>query len=196
MSKKHLRQDMLVELRKLDEGSYWEKSKRIHRNLLAERQFGPSDLIGITVSRMPEVDTTRLIEQLWQAGARVAVPKCDPKTRSMEFYIITSFEELETVYIDLKEPIPEKTVKVSPSELSLLIVPGVVFSQAGYRIGFGGGYYDRFLLIYNGPTVSLAFDCQVAEEIPYEAHDIPVRSIITENRNIDCEKADGHADRL
>jgi len=65
-----------------------------------------------------------------------------------------------------------------------LIVPGLVFNEKGYRIGFGGGFYDRFLADYHGKTVSLAFDFQVMKEIPTESFDLPVQIIITNERVI------------
>lgn len=180
MTKKQLRNEVLRELRTMEEGQYWSFSKSIHEHFLNETNFGPTDLIGITISRVPEVDTTLLIQNFWQQGIGVAAPKCDPSTRAMQFYRITSFEDLETVYMDLKEPNPEVTVKVDASDLTYLVVPGVVFSKSGYRIGFGGGYYDRFLTTYTGPTASLAFDIQLRAEVPTDGHDLPVDRVFTE----------------
>ena len=66
-----------------------------------------------------------------------------------------------------------------PSQIDLLIVPGLAYTQAGYRLGFGGGYYDRFLRDYDGKTISLAFNCQMIPQIDLEEHDLPVSKIIT-----------------
>ena len=76
------------------------------------------------------------------------------------FDLLLSYDNLETVYMDLLEPIIEETVSVAKNEIDLQIVPGVVFSDEGYRIGFGGGYYDRYIMDYKGATLSLAFECQ------------------------------------
>lgn len=187
MTKKQLRKEMLNKLKCMEENKYWDASKNIHSNLLTEADFSPSDLIGITISRFPEVDTTELIGHLWEKGIGVAAPKCDPISRSMQFYRITSFNELNTVYMDLREPDPTRSIKVDVTELSFLIVPGVVFSPNGYRIGFGGGYYDRFLTKYTGPTASLAFDIQLVDTVPFEEHDLPVDRLFTEKRIIDCK---------
>lgn len=70
------------------------------------------------------------------------------------------------------------------------IVPGVVFSDEGYRIGFGGGYYDRYMSDYNGDTLSLAFAEQTGHVVPSEHHDIPVSKIVTEEKVINCQKKD------
>ena len=93
----------------------------------------------------PEIPTFHIIEQAWHEGKEVAVPKCNPENKAMEFKKITSFEQLESVYSGLLEPVAE-TVKVRDQhDLDLLIVPGLAFTKDGYRLGFGGGYYDRFL---------------------------------------------------
>ena len=86
----------------------------------------------------------------------------------------------------LKEPNPEETNIIPIENISYLIVPGVVFDQNGYRIGFGGGYYDRFLSKYDGPTISLAFDEQILLEVPNESFDIPVQSILSDKRRLEC----------
>lgn len=154
-----------------------------------EENIKKAQVIGITLSSFPEVDTWELIEELWARGKQVVVPKCNPSTRSMTFYQIDSFDQLEVVYMNLQEPIPALTQKVIPSNIDMLIVPGVVFISTGYRIGFGGGYYDRFLSDYNNTTLSMAFDCQVVETIPVEEYDLPVKWILTETRIIECSKA-------
>ena len=158
--------------------------------VLAEEKVKRAQVIGITLSSFPEVETWNLIQELWKLGKQVAVPKCEPTSRRMTFYIIDSFDQLEVVYMKLKEPIPAITTKVERTQIDVLIVPGVVFTKQGYRIGFGGGYYDRFLSDYNGTTFALAFDCQLVENVPIERFDIPVQYIITETQRIQCSKVE------
>ena len=167
------------------------KSVQIHKKLLLEETIDKSEIIGITLSAFPEVETWILIEELWKLGKKVAVPKCEPSTRSMNFYEIVSFDQLEVVYMKLREPIVSVTQRVNAAQIDVLIVPGVVFDRNGYRIGFGGGYYDRYLSGYTGVTISLAFDCQVVENVPVETFDIPVDCIITESERILCNDNDG-----
>ena len=71
-------------------------------------------------------------------------------------------------------------------DVDLCVVPGRVFNRSGYRIGWGGGYYDRFLASYAGQTLSLAYSVQVLDDIPIEAHDIPVGVIVSERELIRC----------
>lgn len=186
MSKKIQRNQMLAMLNAMDKADHEEKSLEIIRRLIASEEYKNAQIIGVTISRFPEIDTRPLIETAWKDGKKIAVPKCNNATREMDFRIIPNFDSLETVYMDLLEPIVEQTSSVSSEEIQLQIVPGVVFSNEGFRIGFGGGYYDRYLAMFTGGTVSLAFDCQTGQSVPVESHDIPVNNIITEQKLIQC----------
>lgn len=177
---------MLDILNNMNRSEHMKKSLEITDRVIASNDFQSADTIGITISRYPEVDTRPLIEAAWEAGKQIAVPKCLHATREMDFRLITTFDNLETVYVDLLEPIIDKTVSVGKNEIDLQIVPGVVFSEEGYRIGFGGGYYDRYLQGYKGETLSLAFAIQTGQAVPVEPHDIPVSRIFTEEKVIVC----------
>lgn len=180
MDKKTIRSNMKKRLNKLSNEEYIERSLIIHEKLLREPSIIEGNTIAITISNFPEVDTHELIQALWKANKRVAVPKCNPDTKEMTFYIFQSFEQLESVYYNLLEPIEELTQKVSKEELDVIIVPGIVFDLNGFRIGFGGGYYDRYLPGFNGHLISLAFHEQVVATVPKQSYDVPVRLIITD----------------
>jgi 5-formyltetrahydrofolate cyclo-ligase len=186
MSKEIMRNQVLGILNNINRTEHLKKSLEITNRVLASDEFRSADTIGITISRYPEVDTRPLIEAAWAAGKRIAVPKCIHATREMDFRLITSYDSLETVYMGLLEPITVETVSVGKKGIDLQIVPGVVFSDEGYRIGFGGGYYDRYMSDYNGATLSLAFVAQTSHRVPVENHDIPVDRIITEENEITC----------
>lgn len=187
MSKKVLRNQVLDILNNMSQTEYTKKSVMITDRVLASDEFRSAHTIGITISRYPEVDTRSLIEAAWKAGKRIAVPKCINATREMDFRLITSYNNLETVYMDLLEPIIDQTTHVSKHEIDLQIVPGVVYSDEGYRIGFGGGYYDRYMSNNKGDALSLAFSSQTSHLVPVESHDVPVSKIMTEERVIICQ---------
>jgi len=186
MNKGILRNQVLGILNNINRPEHLKKSMEITNRVLASDEFRSADTIGITISRYPEVDTRPLIEAAWAVGKRIAVPKCIHATRKMDFRLITSYDSLETVYMGLFEPITDVTLAVEKNEIDLQIVPGVVFSNEGYRIGFGGGYYDRYMSDYNGVILSLAFAVQTSHRIPVEGHDIPVSKIVTEEKEIIC----------
>lgn len=176
--KKKVRKKIKTNLEQVTDEERLEYTKQISTQLFALSEWKQAKLIGVTISIPPEVPTFHIIEQAWREGKEVAIPKCYPEDKTMEFKKITSFEQLESVYSGLLEPV-ENTLKVTPEDIDLLIVPGLAFSRDGYRLGFGGGYYDRFLSNYNGSTVALAFECQLIDELPTELHDIPVHQIVT-----------------
>ncbi|MBD7906822.1 5-formyltetrahydrofolate cyclo-ligase [Sporosarcina gallistercoris] len=190
MRKDLLRKDHLMKLKKMSTNEYIEKSDRIHKRLLGTAEFKEAETLAITVARSTEVETRKIIEACWAAGKNVVVPKCNTKDKTMVFRKITSYEQLETVYLDLQEPDPLTTEPVWKKDIDLVIVPGVVFTMDGYRIGYGGGYYDRYLEDFSGTTLSLAFELQLADEVPIENHDLPVGKIITEEREYQCNNQD------
>ncbi|MEK5332306.1 5-formyltetrahydrofolate cyclo-ligase [Lysinibacillus sp. FSL W8-0992] len=187
MDKTTLRNEVREALANMSAITYRDQSFAVAKKVLQEPYIIEANTIGITISNMPEVDTIHLIEALWQLGKKVAVPKCNAKTREMSFYAIESFAQLETVYMHLREPIPAECEFVDANEMDIILVPGVVFDTNGYRIGYGGGYYDRYVLHYKkGKLMSLLFDVQLYEQVPIETHDCPVDLIITPTKRIDC----------
>ncbi|MCL1991313.1 MAG: 5-formyltetrahydrofolate cyclo-ligase [Defluviitaleaceae bacterium] len=161
-------------------------SAKIVKRVMSLDEWQHASCIGITIARAFEVETRQLIKQAWQTNKQVAVPKCRSATREMDFYLIASFDQLEVVHSGLYEPKTAETVLLEPDEINLLILPGVAFTEQGHRLGFGGGYYDRFLHIYHGNSLALAFECQLQKVVPMEAHDVAVHQIVTEKRLIQC----------
>jgi len=187
VDKTTLRNEVREALANMSATTYRDQSFAVAKKVLQEPYIIEANTIGITISNKPELDTIHLIEALWQLGKKVAVPKCNAKTREMSFYAIESFAQLETVYMHLREPIPTECEFVDANEMDIILVPGVVFDIKGYRIGFGGGYYDRYVLNYKkGKLMSLLFDEQLYEQVPIENHDCPVDFIFTPTKRIDC----------
>jgi len=177
---------MKRKLNEIDQHTYKEWSLSIAKLLTASQLWKDSKVIGMTVSKVPEVNTIQLIEHAWKEGKEVCVPKCHPSAKTMTFRKITSFDQLEVVYYGLKEPREQITKEVNKEEIDLLLVPGLMYSENGYRLGFGGGYYDRYLKDYNHLTCSLAFPIQLVDDLPIEPFDLPVQYIFTNERVIHC----------
>ena len=188
MRKHDIRNDMKRRLAKIEHDEYIALSQCIKERFLKEGINKKSNTVGLTISNFPEVDTKELIQALWNLGKQVAVPRCDSKERTMQFYLLEDFNDLENVYMNLWEPKVENSIIVAKDAIDLLIVPGIVYSISGYRIGYGGGYFDRYLVNYKGDTVSLAFNCQIMESVPTDVYDLPVNRIITEDQLINCEE--------
>ena len=133
-----------------------------------------------------EVDTRAIIRDAWNSGKRVAIPRCVPGGNSMEWYEIESFEGLESGAYGIEEPAadPSRLVEVPPpgTELACVaLVPGLSFDKDGYRLGYGGGYYDVFLPTFGGTSLGLCRSAQFSSEpLPHHEADIPVDFCITD----------------
>ncbi len=133
-----------------------------------------------------EIDTKLLIERASALGKTVAVPRCVPGTREMDFYVITSFDDLEAGAFGVLEPIPERCRKLNDFTSSVCIVPALVYDKQGFRLGYGKGYYDRFLSGYKGNCIGLAYSDWVKESLPHGKFDRKVDIIVTEKDNYFC----------
>ncbi|WP_010096998.1 5-formyltetrahydrofolate cyclo-ligase [Ornithinibacillus scapharcae] len=180
MGKKEIRDSIIKSLQDLSDEDKRIIELQLYQHLFESEAWKNSTRIGITISRGMEWDTRAIIEEGWKQGKEIVVPKCIPGEKKLLFYRLHHFSELETVYYNLLEPKPLDANLVLSEQIELVIVPGVVFNKKGYRIGFGGGYYDRFLSTYNGHTLSLLSRLQLMDDIPIESHDIPVKQLITE----------------
>lgn len=176
--KKKMRMDIQKKLSDLSDGIRDLESEQMREQLFQTDIWKNATTIGVTVSRGNEINTYPIIERAWGEEKTVVVPKCHAKDFSMDFRKIDSYEQLEVVYFGLKEPIVEKTELITPEEIDLLIVPGLLFDEKGFRIGFGGGFYDRYLERYPGITVSLSHPVQLNNDIPKEPFDKPVDYLI------------------
>ena len=180
MGKDVLRKEMLISLEQIGLVERKRAEKAIHGHLFDSLLWNEAETIGVTLSTGKEWDTKAIIEQAWLENKSVCVPKAIHETRALHFYEITSFTQVEKGYFDLLEPIVTETTRMDAESIDLMIVPGLVFMPSGYRIGFGGGYYDRFLEYFDNTTLSLLHSNQLVESFPAEPHDIPVRYLITE----------------
>jgi 5-formyltetrahydrofolate cyclo-ligase len=178
--KRVLRKEMLRQLKKQTEESKKQKSIRIRSSLFQQKEWLEANVIGITISLPYEVDTIAIIEEAWRQGKTIVVPKCHPATREMTFYRITSFSEVEESYSHLLEPIVEKTTSYESKDIQLLILPGVAFTKDGERLGYGGGYFDRYLMTYTSRHLALAYECQLVDRLPVDTYDKTMMKVITE----------------
>ncbi|GAQ19801.1 5-formyltetrahydrofolate cyclo-ligase family protein [Oceanobacillus picturae] len=183
MTKAELRANSIEFLKGISKEDRYITEKKLKDQLISSSIWEQATTIGLTVSQAMEWDTKPIIEEAWKAGKTVCVPKCSPKEKMLTFYKLESFNQLEVVYYNLLEPNPTVTQSVAKMEIQLLLVPGLVFDKRGYRIGFGGGYYDRYLADYPNVTASLLHSEQLVDQVPAESFDIPVQHIITAEKS-------------
>ncbi|WP_368504754.1 5-formyltetrahydrofolate cyclo-ligase [Alkalihalophilus sp. As8PL] len=165
-------------LKNLSDLAVKQQSNELTNQLVMQPYWIEATVIGLTISKEKEVDTTTLIQHAWADGKQVVVPKVKKGTREMSFYQIYSFDDLEDIFFGLKEPIQDRCKKIEKNVIDLVIVPGLGFDLQGFRMGYGGGFYDTYLEGFNGVTCALAFDCQVIRSIPIEDHDQQIDHLI------------------
>ncbi len=179
-----LRQKMRAARDALSPAEIEEKSERIAKRLLAHPAYQKAASVMCYASFGSEVRTDGLIKSALAAGKAVAVPVCLPDQRLLPSLVCFFPDELEPGRFGVPEPKAGCLRPASPADFDLIIVPGVAFDRRGYRLGYGAGYYDRFLRETRPGAVflGLAFELQVVEDVQPEPHDVPVHIIVTEER--------------
>ena len=177
-TKQDIRKIVLRERSALGQEEWMQKSSIIAKKIIEHPLFNACEEVYCYVNYRREVCTKQIIEQAWKLGKKVAVPKV--LGSEMEFYYIADWMDLEIGYRDILEP---KTKKHANGQNVLVIMPGAVFDRNCNRIGYGKGYYDRYLA-KNGACrkMALAFELQMRSEIPCDIHDVRPEAIVTEEK--------------
>lgn len=188
--KRELRRRFRALRRGLGDASRSSTDARIEANLLAMPEFEDADVVLTYLDFGDEVRTRGIIQAAWDAGKVVALPWCVPGTHEMRWYRVTSFEGLAKSDLGVEEPVPadENEQQLATGERMMALVPGLTFDARGYRLGYGGGFYDTFLARFDGISVGLCREAQFSEDLRDEGvldeHDLPVDLVVTEERRI------------
>lgn len=157
------------------------KSGEIVRRLKELPEIRESSTLMVFLNFRSEVVTDGLIEWGWDTGKRIVVPLCRPENREMTPCRIDSFADLETGHYGIREPRADRLRFVPPEEIDTVLVPAVAFDRRGYRVGYGGGYYDRFLpKAPQAARIGAVFACQIVPEVPIDLYDAQAQRIVTE----------------
>lgn len=187
--KKQLRLAYLEKRNQMETGKRASASQKIRDWVFANKHYKTAKTVFVYASYKSEVETKEIIQGALRQGKRVAVPKVDGA--EMNFYEISSWEELFPGYQGILEPQISGKEPVIPMDSDVMLLPGTVFDRKGGRIGYGGGYYDRYWDRINGTygskpyLMALSFACQICpHKLPTEAHDKKMDCILTERRVI------------
>lgn len=182
MRYKTIRQNMVPEAK-----AHWDS--RIRGRIFSLPEYKACKTVLCFVSTAIEVDTHTLINQALAHGKAVAVPYCVEGSRRMKFYRIHSLDDLVPRTFGVLEPDPARSERVYDFSDSICILPGIAFDRTGFRLGYGGGYYDRFLskVYHGGVTVGVCYTSCVHSGLPRGRFDVPCDILITERhtRRID-----------
>lgn len=176
-SKSELRQAYIARLQQSDVNTRLREEKALASKLYDQPEWMGAKVIALTLSQSFEIDTAPLILHARHEGRTVVVPRTLPH-RQMEFVELRENTTFEETTFGILEPQDGRVF--GPDKIDLMVVPGVAFTPDGHRLGFGGGYYDRYLSKYPGKTISLALPTQLApaDEWENEAHDQRVDHVV------------------
>ena len=178
--KSKLRKQVLQEMKVLSQEQKQAMDRALTKRFLNHSFYQEAKVIATYLSFSHEFQTQELIEQALRDGKKVLIPKTYPKGR-MEF-VVYDPQQLVKTFFGLLEPQGDLEV-VDASQIDLIHVPGLAFTTEGYRIGYGGGYYDRYLENFAGHSLSTIYPCQV-QEFNSENHDIPVQEVLIYEGNL------------
>jgi 5-formyltetrahydrofolate cyclo-ligase len=188
MNKKELRQKVLEKRGKLSLTEVQKKSQQINQQLLLHPAYRSAKTILFYLPIKKEPDTLPLLKNAWQQKKQVLIPVTQAVNKSLILSKLENLEELIEGSYGILEPKPEFLRPTAPYSVDLCLLPGLAFDRNGSRLGYGGGYFDRFLpsLRPDCPKIALAYDFQILNFIPKTKYDLPVDIIITESTTYIC----------
>ena len=175
MDKKALRAAIRQQKRAMTEEQIVAKSQKLCQLLMEHDLYKNAKTFYGYLPYNQEVRTTSMLEQAIRDGKRVAVPKCYGS--EMKFIYLDDLSKVEPGYANIPEPVEDGPIADDPT--ALVLMPGMAFDPEGHRVGYGGGFYDKFLAQEPGhPTVALCYDFQMLPHLETEEYDIPVDLVL------------------
>lgn len=174
MNKSQLRKEIRAKKEALLPEQIEKASQNLTEQFLSHPLYKEAESIYVYLSYNQEVRTDDIIRRAWAEGKTVAVPKIVGE--EMRFFLFTPETPVEEGYKGIPEPL---VAEEAHDPKALVLMPGLAFDPKGNRMGYGGGFYDRFLHAEPHPTIALCFDFQMYEALECEAHDIPVDAVLS-----------------
>lgn len=187
---RNYKQELRLKCRRLREEMPKDKKHELDtavaENVRRLKEYRPASTILVYMSTPIEVDTVEIIKNAWTDGKKVAVPRCIPDTRDMEFHYITSFDCLAKGSFSVLEP-PSDAPIVTDFSGCLMIVPGMQFDMKGYRIGYGKGYYDRYMVRFTGVSAGICYSSELKPFMYHGRFDRNVDIVVTDKKIKTCK---------
>jgi len=175
MDKKTLRNMIREKKRAMTPEQIQTASQRLTALFLATEEYKNAETVYGYLPYNQEVRTIPILEQALKDGKRVAVPKV--LGDEMRFIYLSDLSKVEKGYSGIPEPVDDAPEADDPT--ALVLMPGLAFDEEGHRIGYGGGFYDKFLAREPAhPTVALCYDFQIVDDLPVDHYDIPVDCVL------------------
>lgn len=177
MNKKEIREKTLRLRGEMPPEARRHAGREIEKKLTGLIEFRQADTILIYADFNSEVETGEIIRSAWKAGKTVGLPRVEGS--SIRFYSVADFSEIKPGHWNIMEP-DERCAEIAEADLA--IMPGVAFDEALHRIGYGGGFYDRYLADKKMVKAAIAFEMQIYKEIPHDGNDISPDILVTEEK--------------
>lgn len=175
MDKKTLRSEIRAKKRAMTAQEIEEKSAALAKAFYETPEYKEAKTIYGYLPYNQEVRTTRMLSRALADGKRVAVPKVYGDT--MKFILLSDLTQVDKGYAGIPEPVADGPVAADPT--ALVLMPGLAFDPEGHRLGYGGGFYDKFLAAEpDHPTLALCYDFQMLPHLDTESYDIPVDRVL------------------
>ncbi len=161
-------------------------SNKVFFNLKGIPEYSRAKSLMVYLDYKNEVETKEIIEDVLRQNKNAIIPISKPDTLELHLSNLISIQDLEVSTYGILEPKKDKIFTVLPEIIDIVIVPGVVFDKNGYRIGYGKGYYDRFLssLDHKFIAIGICYDFQLIDEVPKDIYDYQLDYIVTDERII------------
>ena len=180
MTKNELRQKYRIIRNTFGEEFVKEASRLACQNIEKSEAFLNADTVLLYYPIKNEISPLPLFELCLRMGKEVAFPVCQNEVLSLEFRKISSLDELSNAIFGISEPNSSCEI-ASLTKNTLCLVPAIAFSKSGHRLGYGKGFYDRFLTNFEGISAGFSYSTLVLDSLPHEVHDIPLAMIVTES---------------
>lgn len=177
--KRELRKEVKAAIASLDPGYCREADGKIAASILALPEYQRAKTVFCFVSTDTEINTAPIIEDAWRQGKRVGVPRVE-KMGIMHVYEIRSWEDLEDGFYGIREP-GKAAPLIQPEELDFVVMPCLCCGHDGRRLGYGGGFYDRYMERLSTPRAVICREKIMRDDIPVDVHDLMVEMVISED---------------
>ena len=166
-----------------------EKKRRddaICRAATSLASFRYAEYVLLYAATENEIQVQAIAEEALARGKKIAFPRCDKEAHTMQYHLVSSLDELARDSYGILEPPPSNPIYDPENDLgsAVCFVPGLVYDKAGYRLGYGKGFYDRFLNNFPGLSVGVTFSELLSDNLPADIHDVPVNAIITDKESV------------
>ena len=179
--KANIRATYLEKRRNLNEEQKNELDSLVCKRILDSSTFKSGDIILSYMPKKEEINIVPVLKEAMKQGKRIAFPLCNPENHTMSFHFVDDLKQLKPGHYGLYEPSKDlEEYDINSTEKTICIIPGIVYDKKGYRIGYGGGYYDRYLQSFKGMKLGITYyDC-IVNLVPRSRFDFSVDVLITE----------------